>query len=138
MSEVNLVKVDIRSVWDSIKDSIGFIKGESYEAETLEDIYYACVNNEAAIWVDKNIEPKDGFLITKVQRNEFTSERYLLLWIAWYKEETGADKFQKEIEELAKRLHCTSIEFWTSKKEIRDHGITHGYDKITYKCRKEI
>ena len=120
MSEVNLVKANIKDIWDDIKDGIDFIKGESYEAETPEDIYYACVNGESAIWVDKNIEPKDGFLITQVQRNEFTSERYLLLWVAWYKEETGADKFQKEIEALAKRLHCTSIEFWTSKSVIME------------------
>ena len=39
---------------------------------------------------------------------------------------------------LAKKLGCKSIEFWTNKKEIRDYGITHGYDKITYKCMKEI
>ena len=58
MSEVNLVKANIKDIWDDIKDGIDFIKGESYEAETPEDIYYACVNGESAIWVDKNIEPK--------------------------------------------------------------------------------
>ena len=27
---------------------------------------------------------------------------------------------------------------WTNKKEISDYGKTFGYDKITYKCIKEI
>ena len=135
---MTLVRVNIDEYWEQIKEGLDSIKKETHEEETAEDIYVACKNNTAILWIDENIEPKDGFLITQVLNRNFSNEKYLLLWIAWYKKESGADKFQASIEDLARLLDCRSIEFWTSKKEIRDHGLTHGYDKVTYKCVKEI
>ena len=135
---MTLVRVNIDEYWEDIKEGLNTIQKETHEAETPEDVYVACINNEAILWIDKDIEPKDGFLITQVLKRNFSNERYLLLWIAWYREQSGADKFQASIEDLARLLGCQSIEFWTSKKEIRDHGINYGYDKITYKCVKEI
>ena len=81
---------------------------------------------------------KNGFLITQVFDDNFSNEKYLLLWVAWYKEKSGAKQFQEEIEKIAKLFNCKSIQFWTNKKDIRDYGITYGYNKITYKCIKEI
>jgi|TARA_R110000787_G_scaffold5800_2_gene20813 hypothetical protein len=135
---MNLVQANIDKHWDDIKHGIYSIKEQTYESETAQDIYRSCKNNTATLWLDKDIQPKDAFLITQILKKNFSNEKYLLLWVAWYKEKYGANKFQLNIEEIAKNSGCKSIEFWTNKKEIRDHGITHGYDKITYKCIKEI
>jgi len=135
---MNLIKGDIDKYWEDIKHGIYSIKENTFEPETAKDIYNACKNNIASLWLDKDIKPADGFLITQVLTKSFSNEKYLLLWVAWYKEQLGANKFQKEIEEIAKKLNCKSIEFWTNKKEIVNHGIEHGYEKITYKCMKEI
>ncbi len=135
---MNLIQADIRQHWDRIKEGILFIKDETFEAERPEDIYSGCVNGQATLWITESIPSKDAFLITQARRNQFTGENYLLLWVAWYTRESGADQFQEQIEQLAKNLECSYIEFWTSKKEIRDHGFAHGYDQITYKCKKEL
>ena len=135
---MNLIEANIDDHWEDIKHGLYSIKRETHESETAKDIYDACKNNTATLWLDKDIKPKDGFLITHVLDKDFSYEKYLLLWVAWYKEQSGAKKFQMQIEQKAKKLGCKSIEFWTNKKEIRDHGITHGYEKITYKCMKEI
>tara|TARA_R100001244_G_scaffold36553_2_gene33489 strand:- start:249 stop:656 length:408 start_codon:yes stop_codon:yes gene_type:complete len=135
---MNLIQADIDKHWEDVKHGLYSIKEETYEAENAKDIYDSCKNNTATLWLDKDIQPKDGFLITQVLNKNFSNERYLLLWVAWYKEESGAEKFQKQIEQIAKKFGCKSIEFWTNKKEIRDYGIAHGYNKITYKCMKEI
>ena len=135
---MNLIQANIDEYWEEIKHGFNSIKKETHEEETAEDIYWSCKNNQAILWLDKDIKPKDGFLITQVLERNFNKEKYLLLWIAWYKEETGAVKFQNNIEHIAKNLGCKSIEFWTNKKEIRDYGKTFGYDKVTYKCIKEI
>jgi|TARA_R110001592_G_scaffold360945_1_gene670374 hypothetical protein len=135
---MNLIQANIDDHWEDIKHGIYSIKQETYESETAQDIYRACKNNTASLWLDKNIKPKNGFLITQILKRNYSNEKYLLLWVAWYKEQLGADKFQLNIEKIAKDSGCKSIEFWTNKKEIRDHGKFHGYNKITYKCIKEI
>ena len=129
---------NIREVWDDIKTGLEFVKGETHEHERLEDIYAACVNGQATLWTADDISPEDGFLITQVKREPFSGQRYLLLWVAWCPDEEGAKRFQQYVEEVAKEADCSYIEFWTSKKEIRDHGIKFGYEQITYKCKKEI
>lgn len=135
---MNLIQANIDDHWQDIKKGLHSIKKESYESETVKDIYNACVANKAILWLDKNIKPKNGFLITQVFDDNFSNEKYLLLWVAWYKEKSGAKQFQEEIEKIAKLFNCKSIQFWTNKKDIRDYGITYGYNKITYKCIKEI
>ena len=135
---MTLVQANIDEHWEQIKHGLYSIKQETYESETAHDIYMSCKNNQATLWLDSDIKPKDGFLITQVLQRNFSKEKYLLLWVAWYKEQSGANKFQKNIEQIAKKLGCKSIEFRTNKNEIRDYGKNYGYDKITYKCIKEI
>ena len=135
---MSLIQANIDDHWDDIKHGIYAIKAETYESETPKDIYLACKNNQAVLWLDSDIEPKDGFLITQVLEKNFSKEKNLLLWVAWYKEDLGANKFQKNLEFIATNANCKTIEFWTNKKEIRDHGKKFGYDKVTYKCIKEI
>mgnify|MGYP003126223337 CR=1 FL=1 len=135
---MTLVQANIDKHWNEIKHGIYSIKEETYESETARDIYLSCKNNQATLWLDTDIKPKDGFLITQVLQRNFSKEKYLLLWVAWYKEQSGASKFQENLEQIAKNLGCKSIEFWTNKKEIRDYSKNYGYDKITYKCIKEI
>ena len=135
---MTLVRANIDEYWEELQEGLNSIQKETHESETPEDIYVSCANNQAILWFDEEVKPEDGFLITQVLKRDFTDEKYLLLWVAWYREQSGANKFQASIEDLARLLDCQSIEFWTNKKEIRDHGVSHGYDKITYKCVKEI
>ena len=95
---MNLIQADIDEHWEDIKHGLYSIKEETYESETAKDIYGSCKNNTATLWLDKDIQPKDGFLITQILNKNFSNERYLLLWVAWYKEQSGAEKFQPQIE----------------------------------------
>jgi len=135
---LNLVQADIDDHWKDIKVGLYQIKQESNEPETFKDYYDACKKGLAILWVDKDVKAKNGFLITQVMKRDFSKEKYLLLWVAWYKEASGAYRVQKDLEEIAKRFNCKSIEFWTSRPDIMNYGKTHGYDKITYKCVKEV
>ena len=96
---MTLVQANIDKHWNEIKHGIYSIKEETYESETARDIYLSCKNNQATLWLDTDIKPKDGFLITQVLQRNFSKEKYLLLWVAWYREQSGANKFQASIED---------------------------------------
>lgn len=134
----NLIEANIDEHWEDIKAGLYSIKQESYEPETFKDYYDACKKDHAILWVDKDVKAKNAFLITQVLTRPFSGKKYLLLWVAWYKEDEGAYRAQEDLEVIAKMFNCKSIEFWTSKPEIMNYGINHGYSNITYKCVKEI
>ena len=134
----NLIQADIDEHWKDIKTGLYSIKQESNEPETFKDYYDACKKGLAILWVDKEVKAKKAFLVAKVLKRHYTSEKYLLLWVAWYSEANGAYRAQGDLEVIAKMFNCKSIEFWTSRSEIMNYGKTHGYNSITYKCVKEI
>ena len=63
---MNLIQADINKHWEDVKHGLYSIKEETYEAENAKDIYDSCKNKTATLWLDKDIQPKDGFLITQV------------------------------------------------------------------------
>tara|TARA_R100001510_G_C7631482_1_gene190244 strand:+ start:451 stop:894 length:444 start_codon:yes stop_codon:yes gene_type:complete len=134
----NLVEADIDDHWEDIINGLYQIKQESNEPETFKDYYDACKKGQAILWVDKDVNATNAFLITQLLTRNYSMEKYLLLWVAWYKEESGAYRVQQDLEVIARMFGCKSIEFWTSRPEIMDYGKAHGYDKVTYKCVKEV
>jgi len=134
----NLIQADIDEHWEDIKVGLYKIKQESHEPETFKDYYDACKKGFAILWVDKDVKAKNAFLITQVLTRPFSDKKYLLLWVAWYKESEGAYRAQEDLEDIARMFNCKSIEFWTSRPEIMNYGKAHGYNNITYKCVKEI
>ena len=67
---MNLVQANIDKHWDDIKHGIYSIKEQTHESETAQDIYRSCKNNTATLWLDKDIQPKDAFLITQILKRK--------------------------------------------------------------------
>ncbi len=104
---------NIRDHWHWVRDGIQEIL-EDQEQLTFrsEDVYAACVNGEAQLWV-----ASEGFVITTGLKDEYTGTSTLLIWIAWA-EERGKDcvlKYMAFFSEQASKAGYTELEVRTPK-----------------------
>ena len=77
---------DIRDHWHWVRDGIQEILEAQKQLTFIpEEVYAACVNGEAQLWV-----APEGFVITTGLKDEYARTSTLLIWIAWA-EERGKD-----------------------------------------------
>ena len=104
---------DIRDHWHWVRDGIQEILEDQKQLTFIpEDVYAACVNGEAQLWV-----ATEGFVITTGLKDEYARTSTLLIWIAWA-EERGKDcvlKYMTFFSEEASKAGYTEIEVRTPK-----------------------
>ena len=131
--------VRVQECWDFISPSIGKIMGDlPWQDFRKEDLYAACANGVAAIFVDTDFPLGDSFFIARIDENESTGERVLFLWVAFSKAPNTAGRVMQSIEKIAQDSECDAIEFITGSEDVMRHGEEFGFDKVLYRCRKEI
>ena len=104
---------DIRNHWHWVKDGIQEILDDQTNLTFIpEDVYAACVNGQAHLWVASG-----GFVVTTGLTDEFTGQRTMLIWIAWA-EERGKDcvlKYMSFCSEQASKAGYIEVEVRTPK-----------------------
>nr|WP_273424925.1 hypothetical protein [Halomonas sp.] len=70
---------DIRKDWDSVRPCVEWIlQNQPQLSFRAEDVYAEVVSGSAVYW--KSV---DGFVVTTIEVDGFTSEKTLLVWLAW-------------------------------------------------------
>jgi hypothetical protein len=83
MEDGNPICVDIREEWDWVRVGVEEILAEQPQLTyRAEDVYAACVNNNALLWVT---EQSDGFVVSTQETDSHTGDRTFLVWVAWTK-----------------------------------------------------
>ena len=104
---------DIRDHWHWVRDGIQEILEDQKQLTFIpEDVYAACVNGEAQLWV-----APEGFVITTGLKDEYARTSTLLIWIAWA-EERGKDcvlKYMTFFSEEASKAGYIEVEVRTPK-----------------------
>ena len=104
---------DIRDHWHWVRDGIQEILTDQEQLTFIpEDVYAACVNGQAQLWV-----ASEGFVVTTGLTDEFTGQRTMLIWIAWA-EERGKDcvlKYMSFCSEQASKAGYIEVEVRTPK-----------------------
>ena len=104
---------DIRDHWHWGRDGIQEILEDQKQLTFIpEDVYAACVNGEAQLWV-----APEGFVITTGLKDEYARTSTLLIWIAWA-EERGKDcvlKYMTFFSEEASKAGYIELEVRTPK-----------------------
>ena len=104
---------DIRDHWHWVRDGIQEILEDQKQLTFIpEDVYAACVNGEAQLWV-----ASEGFVITTGLKDEYARTSTLLIWIAWA-EERGKDgvlKYMTFFSEEASKAGYIELEVRTPK-----------------------
>ena len=131
--------VRARDCWDFISPQIDvIIENLPWKDFRKEDLYAACTNGSAAIFIDTDFPLGESFSIARIDENDFTGEKVLFLWIAHSSAEETAGRVNKVVEDIARNSGCTAVEFITGIPEIVEYGKANGFDKILYRCRKEV
>ena len=131
--------IKIQNVWESIRPIIDGIRGDlPWKDFRTEDIYAACANGQAAIFVDTDYPLGDSFFIARIDENNSTGERVLFLWIAHSSAPETAGRVHELIEEIARNSGCSAVEFITGNESVLRYGSLHGFDKVMFRCRKEM
>jgi hypothetical protein len=134
-----LQAVDVRTVWDKIYPAIEKIHSElPWSDWRLEDIYAACLSGQAVVLVQPDVEPQGAFGVVRLDTCEQTGRKSLFLWIAWCENEEGAKQVYEDLDEIATRSECDSIDFITGSPELVKYAQNFGFKKVMYEVRKEM
>ena len=78
-SQIEPVVGDIRKDWDSVRPCIEWIlQNQPQLSFRPEDVYAEIVSGHAVYW-----KAPEGFVVTTVEVDGFTSKKTLLCWLAW-------------------------------------------------------
>jgi hypothetical protein len=133
-----LTQVDVRVFWDCIEPGLREIKKESQIDWRPEDIYTALVNNIAELYVDIEQDPCDSFIILQEKPNMFKPTKSLLIWVAYDKRGSAADKYMEYIENMAEARGCNKVELWTPHSGLAKALSHKGYETKLLIVEKEI
>lgn len=106
-----LTPANIRDHWDRIRPGVQCVISLSKADYRPEDVYAACVQGLAALYVD---DP--GFVILAPQVNVFTGRRELLVWIAWAEGNGLIERYQPEIDDIARREGFEALVCWSNRR----------------------
>ena len=131
--------VRVQDSWDAISPQIDSIMEDlPWKDFRKEDLYASCAGGTAAIFIDTDFPLGESFFIARIDENNSTGEKVLFLWIAHSTAPETAGRVHEVIAEMAANSGCSAVEFITGSKEVMDHGAEHGFDKVLYRCRREV
>jgi len=131
--------VRVQDSWDAISSQIDSIMEDlPWKDFRKEDLYASCAGGTAAIFIDTDFPLGESFFIARIDENNSTGEKVLFLWIAHSDAPETAGRVHEVIAEIAANSGCSAVEFITGSKEVMEHGAEHGFDKMLYRCRREV
>ena len=128
---------DIRDVWDVVKTGLSAVRESSCQPWIAEDIYAACVNKQAFLYMDLAASP-DGFVVMQSQVCPVSRKQTLLMWVAFDPNDGSAGRFASQCESIAKDSGHSAIEFVTSIEPVGLLSEKFGYEKVSSLYRKEL
>ncbi len=136
---MSIQAVRVQDSWDAISPHIDKILSDlPWRDFRKEDLYASCAGGSAAIFMDTDFPSGESFFIARIDENNSTGEKILFLWIAYSAAPETAGRVYDIIVDVAANSGCTAIEFITGSEEVMEHGENHGFDKVMYRCRREV
>jgi len=131
--------VRVQESWDAISPKIDLITSNlPWRDFRKEDLYAACSSGRAAIFIDTDFPLGESFFIARMDENESTGEKVLFLWIAHSEAPETAGRVHDVVADIAANSGCSAVEFITGSEEVMEHGAAFGFDKVLYRCRREV
>ena len=121
---------NIRQEWHWVKRGVEEILAEQAQLTYRpEDVYAACLNHEAILWV-----APEGFVVSQELEDEFTGAKTLLIWLAWARRKRGQNcvvKYYPFFARTAKAYGFSKIETRSPIPALENYLITAGWEKDT-------
>ena len=128
---------DIRDVWPAVKRGLKIVHESSCQPWIEEDVYAACVNKQAFLYMDLAVSP-EGFVVMQSQVCPVSRKQTLLMWVAFDPNDGSAGRFASQCELIARDTGHSAIEFVTSIESVGLLSEKFGYEKVSSLYRKEL
>ena len=117
---------DIRTAWDSIKQSVEQIRVDCKVEWRSEDVYAQCYAGHAFLWMCD-----DGFMVVKIQCNQFTLAKELFVWICWSGHAKGISEYMPDIKDFAAEHQCKKVVFGSPRKGFSKLADQNQWRQVT-------
>lgn len=126
---------DIREDWDRVRVGIeAILQAHPQLSFRPEDVYAEVVAGKAAYW-----KAPEGFVVTSIEVDGFTSKKTLLIWLAWSEKRghRNALKYQDFFKKVAVEIGAEAVEVRTTVRQMEDILVDHGWeiDQVVYRYR---
>lgn len=134
--DTNPTLANVRQEWVWVKRGVEEILAEHPQMTyRSEDVYAACLNREALLWV-----APEGFVITTEQIDEYTGRKTFFIWLAWAKNrgQSCAIKYFPFFAQIAKQNGYSNIETRSPVSALEDYFLAEGWNKDTVIYTREL
>jgi len=131
-----ILAVDIRKVWDIIVDGLIQVKHQTGAEWRPEDIYHAVLSGKSFLFMDSSDE--ESFVVLNEYSHPYLSERVMIVDIAYNKTGDAIDRYQAQMEDIAKEAGCAFVEFSSPRTGFKRVAEKHGYETVCTIYRKRL
>lgn len=110
---MKLVETPIRSVWPMVRMGLEALAAKVPVAWLPEDVYAECAAGNA--WLYLPTDGVTGFIVFKPQRRNYSGERELLVWIVWGQGQNLLERYNADVEALARVHGFDCLTFWSPR-----------------------
>ena len=119
-----LQPIDIREIWNNIKDKLADLREACHCDWRVEDVYHSCRSGESDLWV-----ADDAFTVIRNVENEFTGQPELYIWI-FVGDGLVRDKYIPQLEQIARSIGAKKMRMVSPRKGFTRTGWE--IDSINY------
>jgi hypothetical protein len=127
---------DIRDVWDIIVDGLREVAQKTDAEWRPEDIYHSVLSGKSFLFMDSS-DPQ-SFVVLSEYAHPYLSSRVLVVDIAYNKTGDAIDRYQAEMEEIAKEAGAKYLEFSSPRAGFKRVADRHGYEAVCTTYRKTL
>jgi hypothetical protein len=132
MNDLPIV-ADIRREWDWVRPGVEeIIAGQPQLTYRPEDVYAACVNQEATLFVRKGASGND-FAVTMIEVDKYSGHKVMVMWLANI-EQRGrkqAIRLMEFFDQVGRDCGCSYIEGKTAFEALGEYYLKNGWDLNT-------
>ena len=126
---------DIREDWDRVRLGVeAILQAHPQLSFRPEDVYAEVVAGNALYW-----KAPEGFVVTTIEVDGFTSKKTLLVWLAYSHEQGQRNvlKYQGFFRKIATEIGVEALEVRTTVRQMEPILIDQGWeiDQIVYRYR---
>jgi hypothetical protein len=135
--EVEPVIGDIRQDWDRVRLGVeAILQANPKLSFRPEDVYAEVVAGHAIYW-----KAPEGFVVTSIEVDGFTSEKTFYIWLAWSERrgQKNVLKYQDFFKRVAHEVGTVALEVRTTVPDMKALLTTTGWyiEDVVYRYRLE-
>lgn len=127
---------DIDEAWSAIKHGVDAVIEMVSPDWNAEQLYERLKRHRAFLFMDSS-DPT-SFVVLEDYRCPYRGVLVLFVLAAYNKTGNAIDRYQGEIEQIAREAGCKEVEFSSPRRAFERVAAKHGYKVDTVTYRKEI